>query len=471
MHMQRAPALLVSRRPSLAYDQRGFTLIEATIAMVIFLIVATGLAGLLASGVKQHSLTRQKTLAKEEALTQIEKIRRYPYTNLGFVGGNPSGTIPAAEASKQISLTVGGTGTTGTMATQIAWMNDPTPTSYATAANYKRITVTVTRNLDSKQLIRSVTYVAPSTRAPYGGINNAIINATITDYALSTPLENATVSLGAGPSAPLSDITGATGVVTFPALTPTTGAQPFYNVTAALAGYDTMPEDLPPGTAARFALAPAQTKNTGIRLFKPATIFVNIPNPTQGEPAGTCINFWIYVGSSRRSERKNIGCGFSGTYTITTISNASGSEKIIPGVSYTIGVLKETSPGPSRYYAPSTTASVPSGYPTTLSTTFTTTLGSALATRGLTVQVRKSGSPVIGTRVDVQGGPSPGYYLTGVTNGSGNALFDVPQTGNPCTTAPISCYTVTAWNASATGTGQALNTQVSGNSVITVNVP
>ena len=94
MHMKRAPAPLVSRRPSLAYDQRGFTLIEATVAMVIFIIVATGLAGLLASGVKQHSLTRQKTLAKEEALTQIEKIRRYPYTDLGFVAGNPSGHDP-----------------------------------------------------------------------------------------------------------------------------------------------------------------------------------------------------------------------------------------------------------------------------------------------------------------------------------------------------------------------------------------
>ena len=45
--------------------------------MVIFIIVATGLAGLLASGIKQHRLTREKTLAKEEALSQIEKIRRW----------------------------------------------------------------------------------------------------------------------------------------------------------------------------------------------------------------------------------------------------------------------------------------------------------------------------------------------------------------------------------------------------------
>ena len=357
MHMKRAPAPLVSRRLSLAYDQRGFTLIEATVAMVIFVIVATGLAGLLASGVKQHGLTRQKTLAKEEALSQIEKIRRYPYTDMGFVAGNPSGTIPAAEASKQISLTTGGTGTTGTMVTQISWINDPTPTSYATAANYKRIQVTVTRNTDSKQLIKSVTYVAPSTRAPFGGINNAIINATVTDYALSTPLQNATVTLGAGPSAPATDVTGATGVVTFPALTPTTGGQPYYDVTAALAGYDTMPEDLPPNTPARFALAPAQTKNTGIRLFKPATIYVDVPNYTQ-RPVSAATSGSTSARTARPSASRH-----RRVRGASSRSRRSRARRSSPASPYTVGVLKEVLPGPSRYYAPSTTVTVPAGYP------------------------------------------------------------------------------------------------------------
>jgi hypothetical protein len=84
------------------------------------------------------------------------------------------------------------------------------------------------------------------------------------------------------------------------------------------------------------------------------------------------------------------------------------------------------------------------------------------------VQVRKSGVAVPSTRVDIQGGPSPGYYLTGTTNGSGNITFPVPQStnGNAAT-----YYTVTAWNATATGTGQALNVNASGNITITVNVP
>jgi hypothetical protein len=84
------------------------------------------------------------------------------------------------------------------------------------------------------------------------------------------------------------------------------------------------------------------------------------------------------------------------------------------------------------------------------------------------VQVRKSGVGVPSTRVDIQGGPAPGYFLTGTTNGSGNITFNVPQStnGNSAT-----YYTVTAWNAAATGTGQAFNVNASSNTTITVNVP
>jgi hypothetical protein len=61
-----------------------------------------------------------------------------------------------------------------------------------------------------------------------------------------------------------------------------------------------------------------------------------------------------------------------------------------------------------------------------------------------------------------------------VTNGSGNITFEVPRTLDPCTVPPqatASCYTVTAWNAAGTGTGQQLNVKVPSNQTITVNVP
>ena len=75
--------------------------------MVIFVIVATGLAGMLASGVTAHGNCARATLAKQKALAQIEYIRRKPYDEVGIVGGNPAGTVTVAESNKQISLNSG----------------------------------------------------------------------------------------------------------------------------------------------------------------------------------------------------------------------------------------------------------------------------------------------------------------------------------------------------------------------------
>jgi hypothetical protein len=155
--------------------------------------------------------------------------------------------------------------------------------------------------------------------------------------------------------------------------------------------------------------------------------------------------------------------GKAGTFTYTggtlTVSSLGG-EPIIPGIQYTIGARQTN--GTSRQFVPSDSATVPAGYPTTLSTNFTVSMGPVIPTRTITVQLRKSGTPVTGARVDVQGGPSPGYYLTATSNGSGDAVIRVPQGSG---------YTVTAWNAAGTGTGQALNVDASSNVTVTVNVP
>ena len=64
---------------------------------------------------------------------------------------------------------------------------DPTPTSYATGAIHEKVTVTVTRDSDGRVPAGVVTCVSPESRGPCGGINNAIINATVID--LGTNLE------------------------------------------------------------------------------------------------------------------------------------------------------------------------------------------------------------------------------------------------------------------------------------------
>ncbi len=71
--------------------ERGFTMIEAVLAVGLFVIVATALATVLISAINSHGLSRQKTVAQQAAMDQIEEIRRLPYDDVGTVSGNPPG--------------------------------------------------------------------------------------------------------------------------------------------------------------------------------------------------------------------------------------------------------------------------------------------------------------------------------------------------------------------------------------------
>ena len=137
-------------------------------------------------------------------------------------------------------------------------------------------------NRNNAVLTSIVTYVAPPGRAPFGGVNNAIINVTVSDMGLTTnnALAGALVNLTTGPSAPLSDTTDSTGLVTFPGLTanPTSGPQAYYDLAASKAGYITYVADRSPNTPAHLQVAPSETASRTIRLYKPATINVALTN-------------------------------------------------------------------------------------------------------------------------------------------------------------------------------------------------
>jgi type II secretory pathway pseudopilin PulG len=244
-------------------DERGMGLVEVVMASVIIVILATAVAGVLTSSIAATAIAGDRTKAEECAADQMEQIRRKDYDSVGTIGGNPSGTVPATAPC--------GNGFRATATISISYNNDPTPTSYATGANYKKATVSVTRNRDGKQLTSVVTFVAPSSRAPYGGINNAIINATVVDLGTNLAFQGATVHLSDGPSANRSDTTDVAGTVSFAALTPnpTTGPLAYYDLTVdGVTGYQTLTADVPPGaanppaTASHIQLAPSQTSST-----------------------------------------------------------------------------------------------------------------------------------------------------------------------------------------------------------------
>ena len=176
-------------------------MIETVMALTLFLIVGAALVGMLTSATAAGTLARQRTVAQQAALNQIESIRSMSYDSIGLVNGNPPGTVAATT-----SINTGGLIATAT--TTISYVNDPGPLSYTSHANYKKVVVTVVRTRDSRQLAQEATYVAPPIKASE---SNAVINAQVVDYGNNTAVPNVPVALSTGPSAPRNDTTDASG--------------------------------------------------------------------------------------------------------------------------------------------------------------------------------------------------------------------------------------------------------------------
>ena len=293
------------------------------------------------------------------------------------------------------------------MTTEITYVNDPVSPDYATYADYKKVVLTITRNRDSRQLAREVTYVAP----PVGTGNARIIKVQVVDYALRTAVEGASVALATGPSAPRTDRTDPAGWVLFPDLipNPASGPQAFYDITVGASGYTTLRDDLPPATQAHTRIVAGQTFTTVLQVYRPATIYLQVRNSSGTPYAGTAP---VTVSSSRGTQTFNVN---GGAATVTQVAG----EPVVPGLQYTV----TTAAG--GQFAGVANQTVPNNYPVDLTSTFTLTL-QAYSTRVLTVQVRRTnGSSVSGANVVVRAGPVP-VYLAGTTTSSGRAVFTVP---------------------------------------------
>jgi type II secretory pathway pseudopilin PulG len=378
-----------------ARREEGITLVESIFAVVLFAVVAAALANVLVSAINAKAISRDRTVAQEAVMAEIEAVRRLPYDSVGVTSGNPPGVLQATK-------TVIDSGVPLTVTIAVSFVNDPLPTSYVTGANYKKVTVTVS-NSDGKQLIKETTYVAPPARAPFGGINLGIVNVQVVDYANNTPVEGATVGLTLGPSAPRSDATDNAGSVTFPALTPNPSGASFYDISVSKAGYVVLADDLSPATAAHVSLSPSQTFNTAIRIYLPATINVKLDDGDGADWTGPAS---VTVSSSRGSE----------TFVITgdslTLTDVDG-EPIVPSLEYTVSASSGflSTPAVIQY--------VPDDYPSDLESDFLLTFPDA---GSFQLTVYQLGAPKAGVTVTLTGGPG-GITATGTTDVNGVITF------------------------------------------------
>ncbi len=428
-HLTRA-----TRRLRVASSEHGFTLIEAVMAMAIFAVVSTALAGVLTSSISARSGANERTAAEQIANTQLEFIRSISYANVGLTtNGNPSGIV---DATGDQSAQGGPTVPTGyTVQIKISWVDDSIPTSPATKANYKNVTVKVFRTRDAKLMTQQSTQIGPRQRAPYGGINKGIVNAQVQYYYLNTPAPDVLVNLNNGPSSPLADTSDSGGLLRFPALDPATGSTYYDLVIAPFAGYILLPDP----TTTHFQIAAASaTPVKVLQIYKPVTLTADFRNSDGTPYVGTVV---FTVANSRGSKSYT----YTGSpVTVTTITNSTtGASELLVPASYTITVTNQAA---ASFYTDPVTQSVPaslSNYPTDLAATGTVTadpLGSITAT------VTSAGGPVNGATVTVSGGPRSIATKTATTNASGIATIgSLPAGGG---------YTVTAARAGQSAPNQ-----------------
>jgi len=72
---------------------KGFSLIEALIAVIILAIVSVLMVQGVSMARKAYSLNKTKTEASALANQEIEKIRSMAFNDIGIISGDPSGTL------------------------------------------------------------------------------------------------------------------------------------------------------------------------------------------------------------------------------------------------------------------------------------------------------------------------------------------------------------------------------------------
>lgn len=383
-------------------SQDGFGLVELLIATMVLAFALMGFAAILGAAVRENVKGRKRTEAQQLATSAIERYRAMGYDDVGTVGGNPVGLIPATTAAGRYTVT-----------TKVKYVNDAVPGSFTTYQDYKLVSVQV------KETATGRVWAAPETKfAPPGtpGQNEGVVKVTAMDVD-NTPLTGAAINLTNGPSPNRSDTTDPAGEAVFAGLAPnpTPADGNPYDVTATVPGYVTLPSDTPPAASARFRVAPASVFTTVIRMVREITVTVSLKNP-DGTPF------------TQASTLTATSATQSGTSPITQVltSKTLGTMPYLKDT-YRFRAYVVPAPGTTLWFASPVEKAIPNNYPGDL--TAAVDLVMAPYAKGkIQVRVRKgsvTGPVVNGADVTLTGGPAD-LLLTQTTTAGGTTLFTVP---------------------------------------------
>ena len=439
-----------------ARGERGFTLIELAIASILLLTIGPPVVAVIVASSQMGHQDLVQSSADSLAASKIELIRAMPYDNIGFTNGNPSGTITTSNSLLYSPTTLNGQAIS--ISYSISYIDDHGAAT-RTYADYKRVTVTITRTSDSTVLSTKTADISNLTGLADGGSDYLDIRRTVVDMASGNPgLSGATVTFANGPSASRSATTDSNGYVVFPLLTPNTSSTNYYDVTASLNGYSTYPADLPyAGTGTPATSLEQINHQTGaddsqtIHLYKSGavtTVNVYKSDGVTKFPSSTTVYMGVSGGLAGNTATATVG---SSATSATISSLLLGNSYVSPTVSsiniypgnYTFSGESGTLSS-MTYAVPQTGVGVPNNYPTDLTKTVNLLMYANPVTSNctLTVTVTRSGSNVSNAHVEVSSTATgvtnaPSVYLWGNTS-SGTATFIIPRGVK---------YTVTATDA------------------------
>lgn len=94
-------------------DERGFTLIETSIALVVMMIIALAVASLFVYAIKYNSGANDRLISLAIAQQRMERLRKTPFTDAVFSTDTTTETVTNASRTYNIVTTVCSTSTCG----------------------------------------------------------------------------------------------------------------------------------------------------------------------------------------------------------------------------------------------------------------------------------------------------------------------------------------------------------------------
>ena len=394
--------------------REGFSYIEILVGIVILAIVAGGIAQGLAQTSSALGTSKVETTANKIASSTLDRAHRLPYKDVGITGGSPPGVIAASED------TVVGT-VTYRVDTTIDYVDDPALGQPQTYVNYKKVVVRVTPETNKARPITATTLVAPPAIGAIAGKSTIVVS--VIDALTDEPVADAPITADLSTSPTQTRTTGPDGKVVFaglePSAIPTNDPKYKYRLTVGLgAPWVTHPDSAP--AIAQQHLTASQTWTTTLKVFKRATININLRDSATGQLITERSEVLVSTpGPDVLSESQE---GTTGAYTFTELAD----REIQPSTSaFSVAAVADC------YVDASQQRPVPVGYPTNTSETFNFSMVRA-PSGYLDVTVRSTSAgnpPIAGAQVQVSGGQANIPARVRTTSAAGTVRFCLPPSG------------------------------------------